>query len=95
MMQKTHEAAAVIPIAQERQRLEQLVECNQLLDAVQKGLAAYLEKKRLFFPRCCPLSATTDVVIGTEVGGSGMTAAHSMPYGHLSGVRSSCLIISP
>ena len=51
MMHKTHEAAAVIPIAQEKERLEQLLDCNCMLEAVQKGLAAYLEKKRLFFPR--------------------------------------------
>ncbi|PNH03664.1 Dynein heavy chain 7, axonemal [Tetrabaena socialis] len=51
MMKNAHHAPAVIPIARERERLERLVEANQLLDAIQRGLAAYLEKKRLFFPR--------------------------------------------
>ncbi len=51
MMKNAHHAPAVIPIARERERLEKLVEANQLLDAIQRGLAAYLEKKRLFFPR--------------------------------------------
>ena len=51
MMKSTHQAPAVIPIAREKERVDKLVECNTLLDAIQKGLAAYLEKKRLFFPR--------------------------------------------
>lgn len=51
MMKSTHTAPAVIPIAREKERVDKLVECNILLDAIQKGLAAYLEKKRLFFPR--------------------------------------------
>jgi hypothetical protein len=45
-LQVTHEAPAAIPIAREKDRVSQLVECNKLLEEVQKGLAAYLEKKR-------------------------------------------------
>eukprot|EP00955_Chlamydomonas_euryale_P117752 366496-Chlamydomonas_euryale.AAC.8 len=51
MMQSTFDAPAVIPIAREKERVDKLIECNMLLEAIQKGLAAYLEKKRLFFPR--------------------------------------------
>lgn len=55
MMGSTHNAPNVIPIAREKERVDKLVECNELLEAIQKGLSAYLEKKRLFFPRwaCC------------------------------------------
>ncbi|GFH07743.1 uncharacterized protein HaLaN_02587, partial [Haematococcus lacustris] len=49
MMHATHDAPAAIPIAREKERVAALVECNQLLEEVQKGLAAYLEKKSLTF----------------------------------------------
>ena len=51
LMAKTQENPIVVTIAKDTENLEQLVRCNELLDSVQKGLAAYLEKKRLFFPR--------------------------------------------
>ena len=51
LMGKTSEMPVVVTIAKDTSNLDQLVRCNELLDAVQKGLAAYLEKKRLYFPR--------------------------------------------
>ena len=51
IMNATKEAPDVITIGRDKERLDRLEECNILLDAIQKGLSAYLEKKRLFFPR--------------------------------------------
>jgi hypothetical protein len=34
--------------------LDQFIEANKLLESVQKGLADYLETKRLAFARCVP-----------------------------------------
>ncbi|KAK3272243.1 hypothetical protein CYMTET_19451 [Cymbomonas tetramitiformis] len=51
LMRATQQAPLCVPIAREPEKLERLVECNALLDAIQKGLVAYLEKKRIFFPR--------------------------------------------
>ncbi|KAJ9530913.1 hypothetical protein QJQ45_028793, partial [Haematococcus lacustris] len=52
LMEEVVDTPAVIPMAQQNlDRVEALREANRLLEEVQKGLAAYLEKKRLFFPR--------------------------------------------
>lgn len=71
IMTATHEAPAVVPIARDVSRLTRLVECNALLDEIQKGLAAYLEKKRLFFPRyvCVHAAAPSNAqVLGVNCG---------------------------
>eukprot|EP00899_Mesostigma_viride_P020786 jgi/Mesvir1/28709/Mv19680-RA.1 len=51
IMAKTARSPTCIVIAKDKERLERLEEANQLLDAIQKGLAAYLEVKRIAFPR--------------------------------------------
>ena len=51
VMRKTNQKPECITIARDKERLARLEEANQLLDTIQKGLASYLEVKRVAFPR--------------------------------------------
>ena len=54
MGEAVKDAHALVVVAQENM-LGKLQESNRLLEEIQKGLNDYLEKKRLFFPRCAML----------------------------------------
>ena len=51
MMEAAHRDPTCTNFARDKAKLHALVEANELLDAIQKGLAAYLEVKRIAFPR--------------------------------------------
>lgn len=51
VMKHTAKDAHVLVAAGQAGLLEKLQDSNGLLDKINKGLNAYLEKKRLFFPR--------------------------------------------
>jgi hypothetical protein len=44
-------APGALEVGRDKSRLEDLEEANELLDVIQKGLASYLEVKRIAFPR--------------------------------------------
>lgn len=50
-MQAVSADPQVMSVIEIEKMLERLKKCVNLLDLVQKGLAGYLEKKRLYFPR--------------------------------------------
>eukprot|EP00879_Flechtneria_rotunda_P022627 GHRR01023894.1.p1 GENE.GHRR01023894.1~~GHRR01023894.1.p1 ORF type:complete len:968 (+),score=348.72 GHRR01023894.1:492-3395(+) len=51
VMEAAHSTPNVLALAKDPERLIRLEEANKLLEEIQKGLAAYLELKRLAFPR--------------------------------------------
>lgn len=56
-MEAVMEEPGCLVVARDREKLDMLVDNNTLLDDIQKGLAAYLDVKRLAFPRCAKTSA--------------------------------------
>lgn len=65
LMAATAENRGCLAVARDRERLDVLRENNALLEAIQKGLAAYLEVKRIAFPRCAvPFTSQTVTSLG-------------------------------
>lgn len=56
-MDQAHAKPDCLFMAKDEKRLYELTENNRLLDEVQKGLAAYLEVKRIAFPRYAEIRA--------------------------------------
>ena len=50
-MGATKNDPSVVAVGANTTFLDMLLESNTLLDKIMKGLNAYLEKKRLYFPR--------------------------------------------
>lgn len=50
-MESAYKLPSCLAIAHDKERLAGLIENNRLLEDIQKGLAAYLEVKRIAFPR--------------------------------------------
>jgi dynein heavy chain, axonemal len=52
VMEAAFKQPGCLQVARDREKLDMLVDNNALLDDIQKGLAAFLDVKRLAFPRC-------------------------------------------
>ena len=50
-MEKTVETPSIMAVFEQENILAKLVRANEMLDEIQKGLADYLNEKRVFFPR--------------------------------------------
>jgi len=63
VMANTCEDTRVLVATGQPNMLDNLKQCNALLDEIQKGLNDYLEKKRLFFPRYALTTLLAIVVV--------------------------------